>query len=310
MRKLIIICGPTAVGKTQVGMQLAAGFNGEIISADSQQVWRGFDVGTAKANLTERSDIPHHLIDICEPTEHFDAERFVKLADGAIADIAGRGKVPIIVGGTGMYIRMLERGLCDAPPRDARFRKKLELEIESDGLWNLHDRLKEIDPESASAIHPNDHTRIVRALEIHHLADIPASEFRKKHSFAERRYDALKFGLTIDREELYRRIDERVDRMIENGLVDEVRSLLARHSAECQPFQAVGYREIVAHLNGRMNLEEAVRLTKRNSRHFAKRQLTWFRADPEIEWFSPDDLDAIAGAVREFMTVRPLPINS
>lgn len=298
LKKIIIICGPTAVGKTDVGIELAEKFDGEIVSADSQQVWRGFDIGTAKANLAEKSRVPHHLIDIADPTEHFDAKRFVELADAAIEDIASRGKIPFVVGGTGMFLRMLEKGLCEAPPRDEDFRTHLEAEIERHGLWTFHDRLKEIDPESASAIHPNDRTRIVRALEICELTGMAPSALRKKHGFSKRRYDALKIGLDIDRGELYRRIDARVDGMMEAGLVDEVRSLLEKYDAACQPFRAVGYREIVAYLSGKIALDEAVTLTKRNTRRFAKRQLTWFKTDAEIKWFSPEDLDAITLAVK------------
>ncbi len=299
--KIIIICGPTAVGKTAVGIEFAKEFNGEIISADSQQVWRGFDVGTAKANLKERSSVRHHLVDICEATERFDAERFVKLADRAIVDIVKRKKVPFIVGGTGMYLRMLEKGICDAPPQDEEFRAVFEEEIESGSLIDQHEKLKKIDPESAAAIHPNDRTRIERALEIHYLTGIPASEFREAHGFTEKRYDALKIGLNIDRAELYQRINDRVDAMMEAGLLEEVRNLLAEHDSDCQPFKAVGYRELVAYLNGEMEYDEAIELTKRNSRRFAKRQLTWFRGDSEIEWFTPDALDEISAIIGNFL---------
>ena len=299
--KIIIICGPTAVGKTAVGIEFAKEFNGEIISADSQQVWRGFDVGTAKANLKERSSVRHHLVDICEATESFDAERFVKLADRAIVDIVKRKKVPFIVGGTGMYLRMLEKGICDAPPQDEEFRAVFEEEIESGSLIDQHEKLKMIDPESAAAIHPNDRTRIERALEIHYLTGIPASEFREAHGFTEKRYDALKIGLNIDRAELYQRINDRVDAMMEAGLLEEVRNLLAEHDSDCQPFKAVGYRELVAYLNGEMEYDEAIELTKRNSRRFAKRQLTWFRGDSEIEWFTPDALDEISAIIGNFL---------
>lgn len=303
MNKIIIICGPTAVGKTRVGIELARKNNGEIISADSQQVWRGFDIGTAKANLRERSDVPHHLIDILAPDDHFDAARFVELADAAIKDISSRGKTPFVVGGTGMYIRMLVHGLCDSPPRDADFRKQIEAEIEKLGVPALHEKLRAVDPESALRFHPNDRTRIIRALEIFHLTGVPASKIRKSHKFKDRRYDATKIGLTIDRAELYRRIDERVDGMVKNGLIDEVRALLGRYDESCQPFQAVGYREIVDYIKGRITLEEAVRLTKQMSRRFAKRQLTWFKADPDIKWFDPSEKEAVFKAIDRSIAV-------
>jgi tRNA dimethylallyltransferase len=301
--KIVIICGPTAAGKTQVGIELARRYEGEIISADSQQVWRGFDIGTAKANLTSRSSISHHLIDVAEPDERFDAARYVELADAAIADIVVRGRPPFVVGGTGMYIRMLVHGLCQAPPRDADFRAALEAKIGGGGLSGLWEMLGQIDPDSAKVIHPNDRTRIIRALEIHHLTGHPASSLRRGHRFRNRRYEALKIGLNVDRAELYRRIDERVDRMMEEGLLGEVRRLLARYDQSCQPFAGVGYRELVSHINGRLALREAVGLTKRNSRHLAKRQLTWFRADPEVRWFDPEQVGEMAKLVKEFLKI-------
>jgi tRNA dimethylallyltransferase len=294
LKKIIIICGPTATGKTAVGIWLAKQFNGEIVSADSQQVWRGFDVGTAKANLTERSEVRHHLIDVCEPTQHFDSEFFLKLADAAIADIVSRGKTPFVVGGTGMYLKMLERGICDAPPGDDQFRGALEKELDAGNIWELHERLRMLDPDAAKDIHPNDRTRIVRALEIQHLTGVPASEFRRRHDFSEKRYDALKIGLELDRKELYERINDRVDTMMGDGLLNEVRELLEKYGPNCQPFRAVGYREFVAYLKGEMRYEEALEETKKQSRRFAKRQMTWFRADPEIEWFAPADRHEIS----------------
>ncbi|MFH0800501.1 MAG: tRNA (adenosine(37)-N6)-dimethylallyltransferase MiaA [Pseudomonadota bacterium] len=301
LQKIIIICGPTASGKTRVGVELARKFDGEIVSADSGAVWRGFDIGTAKAALTEQGDVPHHLIDVAIPGEHFDASRFVALADAAIADIRARGRVPFIVGGTGMYIRMLVHGICDAPPRDPDFRAELDAEMEKHGAPMLHERLSAVDAGSAARLHPNDRARIVRALEIHHLTGMSATAIRKCHGFKERRYDALKIGLKVDRAELYRRIDERVNRMIGGGLVEEVRSLISHHDSASQPFSAVGYREIAAYLKGEMDLKEAVLLMKKNSRHFAKRQMTWFSADPEIMWFDPERRDDIVGEVERFL---------
>lgn len=301
MRKIIIICGPTASGKTRVGIELAKKFGGEIISADSGAVWRGFDIGTAKLSAKDGYDIPHHLIDTLNPDEHFDAARFVAFADEAIADIIGRGRVPFVVGGAGMYIKMLVNGMCEAPPQDQDYRKEIEKRIEENGIGAAHSQLEKIDPESAANISPNDRTRVIRALEIHHLTGMRASEFRKQHGFGERRYDALKIGLTVDRAELYRRIDERVDDMIRKGLVDEVRILLSKYPSDCQPFSAVGYREIVAHIKGECSLDEATRLTKQNSRHFAKRQMTWFRADSEIRWFGSKQHDDMVSAVWHFL---------
>lgn len=296
-----MIVGPTAVGKTPLGLALAKKHTGEILSADSQQVWRGFDVGTAKASPAERTAVPHHLIDLADATETFDAARFVTLADAAIADIHARGKKAFVVGGTGMYLRMLEFGLCEAPPRDGAIRATLEAEARQKGLTTLHAELARLDPDSARRIHPNDPTRIIRAMEILRISSVPASRWRSSHGFATPRYRTLKLGLDIPRPLLYERINARVDAMIGGGLVEEVRALLARYSSSCQPFSAVGYREIVAHLEGKMDLATAISLTKKNTRHFAKRQLTWFRADPAVQWFHPEDASAIGEAVGRFL---------
>ena len=300
LQKIIIICGPTAVGKTSVSITLAKRFNGEIVSADSQQVWRGMDIGTAKANLAVQSEVPHHLIDVATPNEHFDAARFVELADIAIEDITSRDKNVFVVGGTGMYLRMLEFGLCKAPPQDEDIRLKLGNEIELQGLQKLHNRLRDLDPESALVIHPNDHTRIIRALEIYELSGKKASEFRKVHGFEERRYDTLKIGLNIDREELYTRINQRIDKMLEEGLLDEVSGLLEKYGDDIQGLKAVGYREFVRHLTGELSLEDAIELAKRNSRRFAKRQLTWFRSDSEIKWFLPVEVSDMKKEIENY----------
>jgi len=299
--KLIVICGPTAVGKTRLGIELARRFSGEIVSADSQQVWRGFDVGTAKPTSRERAEVRHHLIDVADPSERFDAARFVGLADSAIADISGRGRLPFVVGGTGMYIKMLIHGVCDVPPRDEGLRARLEDEVESLGTRRLHARLAKVDPGTAATISPNDRTRIVRALEIQELTGVPASRLRCEHGFSERRYDALKIGLHIDRGELYRRIDERCDRMVGAGLVGEARGLLDLFGESVQPFASVGYKEVLSHLRGAVDMDEALELMKRNTRRFAKRQMTWFGADPEIRWHSPDEIDAICADVSDFL---------
>jgi tRNA dimethylallyltransferase len=289
------------VGKTRVGVEMAKRFEGEIVSADSQQAWRYFDIGTAKPDSDERSEVRHHLIDCLDPTEAFDAARFVSLADSAIEEIRGHGHMPFVVGGTGMYLRMLVHGVCDVPSRDEELRAELEGEISARGTEALHARLAEVDPESASWISTNDRTRIVRALEIHRLTGEPASRLRSEHNFCETRYDALKIGLAIEREDLYRRIGERCDRMVEAGLIDEVRRLLEEYGDGAQPFKAVGYREMLAHIKGEIGLEEGLALMKQSTRRFAKRQMTWFRADPAIRWFSPDDLEAISGEIEAFV---------
>ncbi len=301
MMKIVIICGPTASGKTRVGVDLAKRFGGEIVSADSQQVWRGFDVGTAKPTREERAAIPHHLIDVADPSERFDAAQFVSLADRAISEIISRNRTPFVVGGTGMYLRMLIHGICEAPPRDEDVRAELEAEIASVGLPALHARLSEIDPASALRVSPNDRTRIVRALEIHALTGEAPSALRSAHGFAERRYEALKIGLDLPRDELYRRINARVDDMIARGLVAEVRLLLEKYGPGSPPFSAVGYKEILSHASGEIDLAHAVELMKQSTRRFAKRQLTWFRADQEIMWFEAADIAGIVQAVKDFI---------
>jgi tRNA dimethylallyltransferase len=303
VQKIIIICGPTAVGKTRAGIELAERAGGEIVSADSQQVWRGFDVGTAKPTPSELARVPHHLLDCVDPAEHFDAARFVAFAERAISEIAARGKVPLVVGGTGLYLRMLVRGICGAPPRDPDVRRAIEAEVAERGVSAAHARLAELDSATAAKVAPNDRARIVRALEIFELTGIPASELRLQHGFGEQRYEALWIGLAIERAELYRRIDERVDRMIAAGLPEEVAALRKRHGDGVQPFSAVGYREILAYLRGEGTLEDAVRLIKRNSRRYAKRQLTWFRAEPELRWFSPEEWDRMAQAAEAFLAL-------
>lgn len=301
MQKIVIICGPTGVGKSELGLSLARRFGGEIVSADSQQVWLGFDVGTAKPARDERAEVPHHMVDVADPSERFDAARFVALADDAIRGIAARGRVPFVVGGTGMYLKMLVHGICGAPQRDDDVRGEIEDEMAKRGPGMLHEELARVDPDSAARIAQGDSARIARALEILRITGVPASSLREKHRFGEKRYEAMKIGLDMERAELYRGIEERVDRMMEEGLVGEVQSLLERHDASCQPFAAVGYKEIAAHLRGEISLDEALRLVKQHTRNLAKRQLTWFRADPEIRWFSPADKDSIAVLIEGFL---------
>ena len=301
LKKIIIICGPTAVGKTAAGIELARGYNGEIVNADSGQVWQGLDIGTAKPALSERRDVVHHLLDVVSPNEQFDASKFVAMADGAIKDIAGRGKCAFVVGGTGMYLRMLVHGLCGAPPRSPEYRTKLSEEVDRIGIEKLHERLTEFDPVTAKVVHPTDKTRIVRALEIFESTGVTASEFYRRHRFLDLRYDALKIGLDMPRKELYDRINARIDKMINEGWIDEVKGLLKRHSPKSQAFQAIGYREIISYLSKEISLEDALGLIKMNSRRFAKRQLTWFRADTGIRWFTPSQLLQIRDEISGFL---------
>ncbi len=302
LKKIVVICGPTAVGKTAAAVALAERFDFEVVNADSQLVWRGLDIGTAKPDAVQRSRVPHHLIDIVEPDEHFDAALFVKLADEVICDILRRGRNALVVGGTGMYLRMLVHGLCGAPPRNAELRAKLARVIEKGGIEGLHEYLSKIDPVTAKLVHKNDRTRIVRAIEIYDSTGIPASEFYRRHRFEELRYRALKIGLDMPRDDLYARIDERVDRMMNDGWLREVEALKLRYGGEAQAFSAIGYRELLRHVSGEMPLADAVDLIKRNSRRFAKRQLTWFRSESGVKWHTPSQAAAIVKETSDFLS--------
>lgn len=292
MAKIIIICGPTCVGKTAVGIEIARRYGGEIVSADSQQVYKELNIGTAKPSAEDRARTPHHLIDVVRPDEKFDVASFVELADKTIAEISGRGRLPVVVGGTGLYIRALCRGLAQAPLRDDNFRAEMDALKKKHGAGYLHDMLAKADPASAVKLKRNDSARIIRALEVVKASGKSIAEFQKEHGFRDRRYDYLKIGLNIDRAELYRRINERVDEMIAAGLEKEAKSLAEKYGAGCQALKAVGYREFLIK-NTELPARPPADLIKQNTRRYAKRQLTWFKADKEITWFEPADLNAI-----------------
>lgn len=283
---LLIVLGPTAVGKTKLSLELALRYDGEIVSGDSMQVYRGMDIGTAKATPEERALVPHHLIDIHDPDYPFSAAEFQQLAHEAIVDIAGRGRLPMLVGGTGLYIESLCYGFeFTDVGSDESYRRELDAFAETHGDEALHGRLREVDPASAGKLHPNDRRRIIRALEIHRISGKPLSAHlagQKKES----PYEYCFIGLTMERSALYRRIEQRVDAMMEEGLAREVRRLLrAGYSADHNSMQGIGYKEIAAYALGAVSLEEAVATLKRNTRRFAKRQLSWFRHMPDIHWF-------------------------
>ncbi len=284
-QRIVVILGPTAVGKTGLGVDLARRFGGEIVSADSMQVYCGMDVGTATPTPGEMGGVSHHLINIIPPTEPFSAGRFKELAREALAQISSRGCLPIVVGGTALYVRVL---LYDFPlaelPADHELRKRLKRVVENRGSRVLHRQLEDVDPGSAERIHPNDVKRIIRALEVFAKTETTMTEWRRRTS-REPVYDALKIGLRMDRGVLYDRIDRRVDMMVEHGLIEEVRSLLDSHgSLSPTAARALGYRETVAYLRGEVQLDQCIESIKRNTRRFAKRQLTWFRKDPDIRW--------------------------
>lgn len=300
--KLIIICGPTGIGKTALSLALAQRFNGRIIGADSMQIYKFMDIGTAKPSLEERRQVPHYMIDIVDPNESYDAARYARESREAISDIYSHGKLPFVVGGTGFYIRALLHGLCEAAPGDPVVRQKLRQEAQISGSKELYDRLLACDPEAASRIHPNDVYRIIRALEIYEIAGIPMSEYQRLHGFKAQPFDALKIGLNIERDALYERIDRRVDQMISNGLLDEVKMLLQMgYTGALKSMQSIGYQHMVNFLDGSMGWDETVAALKRDTRRYAKRQFTWFKKDREINWKLPDEQEGIVSIVEAFL---------
>ena len=284
---LTVIAGPTASGKTELAVRLALEHGGEIVSADSQQVYRHFDIGTAKPSREELSAVPHHLISSVEPLELFSAAEYQRRADAAIADIASRGRRVFVVGGTGMYLRILLHGLVEAPGAAPELRAELEALAATAGREAVHRRLAEVDPETAAKLPVNDLVRIIRALEIHHQTGRPASAFRREHAFAEARHPFRLYVLAPPREELYRRIEARTAAMFQQGLVDEVRGLIARGYAEAASMRSVGYAQAKAVVEGGLSLEQASRQAAQETRRYAKRQLTWFRKEPEALFLEP-----------------------
>ena len=306
--RVLVICGPTASGKSALAMELARRLDGEIISADSMQVYRGMDIGTAKPAPEQRVEIPHHLLDVAGPDQPFSAADFAGAADAAIRDIGSRGKRAIVAGGTGLYIRALLKGLVDSPGGTGEFRQALHEEAGRLGNEALLERLRQVDPELAARLHPNNLPRIIRALEVHHLTGIPLSRYQQEHGFSGRRYPSLQIGVRAGRPLLYSRIDERVDQMLEHGLLQEVQRLLnAGYGPGAKAMRSIGYKEMTAHLAGECSREEAIRLIKRNTRHYAKRQLTWFNADKDILWLEyPAEFDTILKHAIEFFDQREI----
>ncbi|MDI6775622.1 MAG: tRNA (adenosine(37)-N6)-dimethylallyltransferase MiaA [Syntrophales bacterium] len=300
--RLIIIVGPTGVGKTNVAIRLAGELGGEIIGADSMQVYRYMDIGTAKPTLAERSQVRHHLFDVVNPDEEFNAAMFVKEA-GAIIETLNRLQKPVfVVGGTGLYIRALLGGLFEGPGADEDLREVYRQEAARHGKRYLYEKLKVKDARAAALIDANDISRIIRALEVVELTGKSIVEQQEAHHFRNNLYECLKIGLMMEREQLYARIEQRTEKMIEDGFTDEVRNLLAMgYDETIKPMQSLGYKHIVGYLRGEYSLGEAVRTIKRDTRRYAKRQLTWFKADRDVEWFSPHDVDAIRKRIGEFL---------
>lgn len=292
-KSLIILTGPTAVGKTKASIGLAKAIGGEIISADSMQVYRHMDIGSAKITKEEMADVPHYLIDVLEPEEEFHVVRFQQMAKAAMTDIYSRGKIPIIVGGTGFYIQALLYDIDFTENEgDSVYREKLEVLAKEKGAAYLHGQLAMVDPKSAEEIHANNIKRVIRALEFYHQTGQKISEHNERERQKESPYQFCYFVLNDRRECLYERIDQRVDQMIRNGLVQEVQTLKERGcTKQMVSMQGLGYKEIFSYLEGDCSLEEAVYIIKRDTRHFAKRQLTWFKRERDVIWVQKDELN-------------------
>ena len=285
--RLVVIVGPTGAGKTQLAIELATRIGGEVVSCDSQQVYIGMDIGTGKATADERARVPHHLLDVIAPDEEMTAARFVALADAVIAELAARDVPAVVCGGTGLYVRALLLGLFAGPAAHPEVRARLAAFAEAEGVPALHARLAEVDPALAPRIDRNDAKRIIRALEVYETTGVTMSEHQRRHDHRtiEPRYPVRMVGLSPARDDLYRRIDERVDAMLAAGLFDEVERLrTAGYLPPLRSQQAIGYAEIHDHLDGRVTRERSIELVKRNSRHYARRQLSWYRADTRIAW--------------------------
>lgn len=280
---IVVIAGPTASGKTAAAVELALRHGGELVGADSVQVYRGFDIGSAKPTAAELRGVRQHLVNVADADAPIDAMGYARLADAAIADIAARGRLPIVVGGTGLWLRALVRGLVAVPPVDPEIRARLTAEGERDGAPALHARLARVDPKASAKIHANDLVRIVRALEVHEQTGIPMGELRARHALGAPRYRALFVALTRPREELYARIAARVAEMIGRGFADEVRALVARHGAGVRPLGAVGYKEMLAHVVDGTPLAETVARIERASRVYARRQRVWLAREPGVD---------------------------
>lgn len=293
-QKLIVLVGPTGVGKTELSLGLAERFGAEVISMDSMQVYKYMDIGTAKPSPAERARVPHHLVDYVEPDEVYHAGRFVRDARRAIADIAAAKRLPMLVGGTGLYMKSLLQGVVDLPEITQQIKDEVSSDLSRLGNAALHAELAACDPASAARIHPNDSQRLVRGLEIFRATGIAWSRYLAGQEARQPEFSVLKIGMRRERSELYARINARVDIMVAQGLVEEVQGLLDMgFGPELAPMQSIGYRHMVHYIEGDWSWDEALRLLARDTRRYAKRQFTWFGGDPHINWFHPDEVEAV-----------------
>lgn len=290
---LVVLVGPTGIGKTEISIKLAKKLNGEIISADSAQIYRYMNIGTAKIKEKEKEGIPHYLIDIVNPDEEFTVADYKEMATKCIEDIYSRGKLPMVVGGTGLYVNSLvyDLNFIDVAPNND-FREKYNKLADKYGNEYIYNKLQEIDPDSTNRISISDRKRIIRALEVYNETGKPMSKYYKNFRKYNENYDIAMVGLTMNRKRLYQRINIRVDKMIEEGLIEEVKNILdMNYSENLNSLKALGYKEIISYLNGKKTFDESISLLKRNTRRFAKRQLTWFRRDNRIKWIDYDDFN-------------------
>ncbi len=300
--KVAVLVGPTAVGKTALALELAEALHAEIVNADSMQVYRELNIGTAKPTPVELARVRHHLVDAAQPDEPFDAARYAREGRAVIAELHRRGVAPLVAGGTGLYIKALLAGLFQQEEGVLEVRQRLARELDLQGLPALYARLTALDPATANRLAPGDTYRILRALEVAEATGRPLSALHADHNFQDRPYITLKLGLDLPREELYRRIEARVDAMVAQGWIEEVQHLLQRYPPSLKPLQALGYRHLAAFLEGRLTLAAALEQTKTETRRYAKRQLTWFRADPEIRWFHPGQGPELLALAEEFFS--------
>ncbi len=301
-KPLIAVVGPTASGKTDVGVQLALKLDGEVVSADSMLVYQGMDIGTAKPTEEEMQGVPHHMIDVVAPDEEYSVARYQDEAGQVIAQIHDKDKLPILVGGTGLYVRaVVDEYHFDAPGENSELREMLLKQAQQNGKQWLHDQLAKVDPLAAKKIHPNNVRRVIRALEVYQLTGKRISDMQRAN-YQNARYHLALFGLRMQRDKLYHRIDQRVDKMIKQGLVDEVKTLISRGiNRSMTAMQALGYKEIAAYLDGEITLNQAIDLIKRDTRRFAKRQLTWFKRDPRIHWVDVHNYDNTSKLAEEII---------
>ncbi len=287
---LVVLLGPTAVGKSRIGLYLAQALGTEILTADSRQVYRGMDIGTEKPDSADRQAVSHRLIDMVAPDEHFNVGIYRRLALKEITRVQKSGHLPLVVGGTGLYIRALIRGLWDGPPADWKVRGDLMEEARLQGSLHLHTRLARVDPELAKRLHPHDTIKIIRGLEVYHITGKPLSGIHRSHGFQERSFSPLLIGLHRERQVLYQRIHDRIDSEISRGLVEETEQLLQQgYGRHLSSMKGLGYRQISGYLAGEYDFDEAIQRLKRDTRHFAKRQMTWFRKEAGIEWLTVEE---------------------